>query len=125
MKLIHLFSMILCLSVAEASAFTAHEWTLPLDRGHLAGTLLLPEGKGPYPVVLILAGSGSTDRDGNTTMFPGGNNSLKQLAEWLARDGVASLRVDKRGVAGSASAVYSEFDLRFDHFIEDAVAWGE
>lgn len=58
-------------------------------------------------------------------MFPGGNNSLKQLAQWLAYDGVASLRVDKRGVAGSTSAAYSEYDLRFDHFIADAVAWSE
>jgi len=122
MPLILLFFV---LNTASANSTGAEEWLLPAERGHLAGTLLLPAGDGPWPVVLILAGSGPTDRDGNATMFPGGNNSLKQLAQWLAGDGVASLRIDKRGVAGSASAAYSEFDLRFDHFIADAVAWSQ
>ncbi len=113
------------LSVAQASDYSAEPWTLPTEPGHLSGTVLLPEGDGPWPAVLILAGSGATDRNGNPTQFPGGNNSLKQLAEHLAGDGVASLRVDKRGVAGSVSAVISEYDLRFEHFINDAVAWCE
>ena len=108
---------------AQTPSFTAEPWTLSTEPGHLAGTLLVPEGAGPWPVVLILAGSGPTDRNGNATQFPGGNNSLKQLAEHLAADGVASLRVDKRGVAGSVTAVISEYELRFDHFIEDAVGW--
>jgi hypothetical protein len=96
---------------------------MPTASGPLAGTLLTPPGEGPWPVTLILAGSGPTDRDGNLTQFPGGNNSLRQLAEALAAEGVASLRVDKRGVGGSAGAGLSEFDLRFDDFIADAVAW--
>jgi pimeloyl-ACP methyl ester carboxylesterase len=112
-------------TAAQPSAITSEAWTLPTEPGHLAGTLLTPEGSGPWPVVLILAGSGPTDRNGNATQFPGGNNSLKQLAEHLAADGVASLRVDKRGVAGSVTAVISEYDLRFDHFIADAVDWCE
>lgn len=110
-------------AVARPASFRAEAWTLPTTPGHLAGTLLVPNGDGPWPVALILAGSGPTDRDGNSTQFPGGNNSLKQLAEALTDAGVASLRVDKRGVAGSASAAISEFDLRFDDFIGDAAAW--
>ena len=77
-------------ALAEGPPFVAVEWTLPAVPGHLAGTLLLPAGEGPWPVTLILAGSGPTDRDGNSTQFPGGNNSLKQLAERLAAGGVAS-----------------------------------
>jgi len=112
-------------ATAQAAPLIAEEWTLPTETGHLAGTLLRPDGAGPWPAALILAGSGPTDRNGNSTMFPGGNNSLKQLAEALGADGVASLRVDKRGVAGSATAALAENDLRFEHVIADAVAWAE
>lgn len=110
-------------ALAQTPSFTSETWTLPTTPGHLAGTLVVPSGDGPWPAVLILAGSGPTDRDGNATQFPGGNNALKQLATALAAAGVASLRVDKRGVAGSASAAISEFNLRFDDFIADAAAW--
>ena len=93
--------------------------------GKLHGTLELPAaGRAPYPVVLIIAGSGPTDRDGNSAALPGANNSLKYFAEGLAAEGVASLRYDKRGVAESVMAAKSESDLRFDTYIEDAVLWG-
>ncbi|HEX8284256.1 MAG TPA: alpha/beta hydrolase [Pyrinomonadaceae bacterium] len=93
--------------------------------GKLHGTLELPaRGAAPYPVVLIIAGSGPTDRNGNSGVLPGANNSLKYLAEGLAAGGIASLRHDKRGVAESVMAAKSEADLRFDTYIEDAVLWG-
>jgi pimeloyl-ACP methyl ester carboxylesterase len=101
----------------------AEELVIETPTGPLAGSLLVPAGEGPWPVVLILAGSGPTDRDGNSTMFPGRNNSLKQLAEGLATAGIASLRVDKRGVAGSTPAALGEIDLTFDVFIDDAARW--
>lgn len=91
--------------------------------GTLAGTLELP-AKCPCPVVLIIAGSGPTDRDGNSPLLPGANNSLKYLAEGLQAKGIASVRYDKRGVGGSKGAMpASESDLRFDDFVADAVAW--
>ncbi|HWW76208.1 MAG TPA: alpha/beta fold hydrolase [Pyrinomonadaceae bacterium] len=93
--------------------------------GKLYGTLEVPiRGKAPYPVVLIISGSGPTDRNGNSSVIPGANNSLKYLAEGLAAYGIASLRYDKRGIAESVMAAKSEADLRFDTFIEDAVLWG-
>ncbi len=96
---------------------------LDTGTGVLHGTLLLPDQASTGPAVLILSGSGPTDRDGNTTIFPGKNNSLRQLAEGLAQQGIASLRFDKRGVGASMAAGLSEVDLRFEHYIEDATAW--
>ncbi len=94
--------------------------------GKLHGTLEVPaRGAAPYPVALIIAGSGPTDRNGNSPAIPGANNSLKYLAEGLAVAGIASLRFDKRGIAESVMAAKSEADLRFDTFIEDAVLWGQ
>lgn len=91
--------------------------------GSLAGTLELPASC-PCPVVLIIAGSGPTDRDGNSRMLPGANNSLKYLAEGLAAKGIASVRYDKRGIGASKGAMpASESDLRFDDYVADAVAW--
>jgi pimeloyl-ACP methyl ester carboxylesterase len=100
--------------------------TLDTQTGALHGTLLMPAGlTGPVPVALIIAGSGPTDRDGNTPMLPGKNNSLKLLAEGLAANGVASVRYDKRGIAGSMGAAAKESDLRFTTYVDDAAAWLE
>jgi pimeloyl-ACP methyl ester carboxylesterase len=61
------------------------------------GTLTLPDGDGPFPGVVIVAGSGPTDRDWNTPLMPGDNGSGRLLALVLADAGLASLRYDKRG----------------------------
>ena len=91
------------------------------NSGTLHGSLLLPDTTNTVPVVLIIAGSGPTDRDGNG---PGMiNNSLKLLANGLASHNIASLRFDKRGVGKSAGALGAEKDLRFDHYIDDVGAW--
>ncbi|MDO9460371.1 MAG: alpha/beta fold hydrolase [Alphaproteobacteria bacterium] len=84
----------------------------------LHGTLILPDKADYVPGVLILAGSGPVDRDGNV---PGAeNNSLKLLARGLAARGVASLRADKRGVGGSLATETREEDLRFSTYVDDA-----
>lgn len=89
--------------------------------GPVKGSLLVPAGQGPVPVVLIIAGSGPTDRDGNNPMMK--NNGLKMLADSLLAGGVASLRYDKRGIAASAPAAPKEEELRFGTYIEDAEGW--
>lgn len=85
-------------------------------------TLETPSGKIAGTLVVIIAGSGPTDRNGNSPLLPGANNSLKLLAEGLAERGIASLRY-KRGVAASATAMVSEANLRFDIYADDAAAW--
>jgi hypothetical protein len=92
--------------------------TLKTSSGDLEGTLLLPEIEKP-PVVLIIAGSGPTDRNGNSPSLK--PNYLKMLAEGLHKNNIASLRFDKRGVAGSLSAYKSE--LRFEDYINDVEQW--
>jgi uncharacterized protein len=52
---------------------------------------------GPFPAALLIAGSGPTDRNGNSPEEAGPVDTIKTLADWLSQDGVASLRYDKLG----------------------------
>ncbi len=61
------------------------------------GTLTLPSGAGPHPAVLLIAGSGPTDRNWNSPLLPGDNGSAALIARGLAEQSVATLRYDKRG----------------------------
>lgn len=92
--------------------------------GVIKGTLTMPPGASKAAVaVLIIAGSGPTDRDGNTPLATGRNDSLKLLAASLRDNGVASVRYDKRGIAASSGAARSESDLRIEDYVQDAAAW--
>jgi len=108
-------------AVAQSPSWTAQDIRLESTPGPIAGTLIVPSGATRVPLVVIIAGSGPTDRDGNAPMIR--PNNLRQLAEALADRGVASLRYDKRGIAGSGSAATSEAELRFDTYADDAAAW--
>ena len=63
----------------------------------LAGTLTAPQGKGPFPAVVMITGSGAQDRD--ETLL--GHKPFLVIADALSRRGVAVLRLDDRGVFGS------------------------
>lgn len=113
------------LAPAAAQAFEARDsmqqQTRGLTQGPLQGTLTLPQRGPPWPVALLLPGSGPVDRDGN---LPGARtDALKALAEGLAENGIASLRIDKRGIGASGSAAGRESDLRFEAYVSDAVGW--
>ena len=87
----------------------------------LAGTLTRPEGAaGRTPVVLIIAGSGPTDRDGNSRLGLT-SDVYKKLAWALAQRGIASVRYDKRGIGGSTFAGDASA-MVFGDFADDAVA---
>ncbi len=112
-------------SAPRQTIVTTEPIVLETPTGKLFGALELPKSSAPLPVALIIAGSGPTDRNGNSPAIPGANNSLKYLAEGLAGQGIASVRYDKRGVAESVKAAASASDLRFETYIDDAVLWGK
>ncbi|MBD1393133.1 alpha/beta fold hydrolase [Mucilaginibacter sp. ZB1P21] len=81
----------------------------------------MPKGvSGKVPVVLIIAGSGPTDRDGNNNMGSLSGNTYKMLANELGKSGIASLRYDKRMIGQSISSTKTK-ELRFDDYVDDAV----
>ena len=109
-----------------ASIFAGEEdITLHTPTGDIHGKLMLPESNTPCPVVIIIAGSGPTDMDGNSIGTGLTNNSLLYLARELAANGIASVRYDKRGIGKSSAAGTKEEELRFDHYIDDAAAWAD
>jgi fermentation-respiration switch protein FrsA (DUF1100 family) len=89
--------------------------------GTIPGTLSIPKGaKGKVPVVLIIAGSGPTDRDGNSPKLGLNGNTYKMLANELGKNNIAVLRYDKRLVGQSVSST-KEKELRFTDYVDDAV----
>jgi len=96
----------------------AEEVSIIVNGCNLKGTLETPKSEKPIDVVLLISGSGPTDRDGNSS---GKNNSLKMLSDLFYKNGVASLRYDKRGIG--ASDKVNEADLSFDMYINDVVEW--
>lgn len=111
--------------LAQAAPQSVLQRPIELDTGSgtLRGTLLRPKADQPVPVALIIAGSGPTDRDGNNPLG-GRNDSLKKLAQLLARNGIASVRYDKRGIAASQDAGTDERQLSIELYASDAAAWG-
>ncbi|MEG5265888.1 alpha/beta hydrolase [Pseudomonas sp. JDS28PS106] len=107
---------------ADAPGAVQRPITLDTGEGQLHGTLLLPKSSQPVPVVLLIAGSGPTDRDGNNPEG-GRNDNLKRLAVILAEHNIASVRYDKRGVAASKAATPDERDLSVERYVADAEAW--
>jgi uncharacterized protein len=92
----------------------------------LSGTLFQPLNHKNSPVVLIISGSGPTDRDGNSILLPGKNNSLLQLADSLAQYGIATLRYDKRGIGKSKpDTLLDEESLTINDIADDAQAMYE
>jgi pimeloyl-ACP methyl ester carboxylesterase len=102
------------MSLAHAQ-ITEESWTA----GGLHGTIAKPADHVRGPAVLIIAGSGPTDRNGNG---PGlATDSYKLLAAGLAANDILSLRYDKRGIGDSRALATREEDVKFDHFVDDAV----
>jgi len=112
-------------AMAAAPGYSEQPISLHTSSGTLSGSLLLPAGKDPVPVVLIISGSGPVDRDGNVAVANANTNSLKYLSQALAQAGFAAVRYDKRGIAASAKAAPNEADLRFETYVNDATAWLE
>lgn len=117
-----LLSVVCCLSFALVFAQNEQEISLEREGGKLFGTLSEPSSAKATHVVLMISGSGPTDRDGNSAMGLK-TNKFKMMAEALAAEGIASLRYDKRMIGKSQFAGYTEADMTFDDMADDAAAW--
>jgi len=123
MKLIRIASPLLAVLLATVllsgcgakvpSTFTESEVSFQTEDSQLAGTIAIPDGKGPYPAVIILAGSGPFDRNGDVdprtieAEKQAGepvlalNSTYQDIAHALSQKGFVTLRYDKRGVGNS------------------------
>lgn len=98
----------------------ATEVSAPGPQGPLRGTLLAPEGEA-RATMLIIPGSGPTDRDGNNPMGVAAA-PYRLLAEALAEQDIATVRIDKRGMFGSAAAG-SANAVRVRDYVADIRSW--
>lgn len=85
----------------------------------LAGTLTVPEGKGPFPAVVLISGSGQQDRD--ETILA--HKPFKLWADALTRRGFAVLRVADRGNDGSTGDFAKATSTDFVHDVEAGLAF--
>lgn len=108
-----------------AQSVTGHsesEMILKTSSGNIVGTLTVPNQVKNMPVVIIIPGSGPTDRNGNSPIGLH-TDAYKMLAEGLAQNDIASLRYDKRGIGKSKTAMPDESSIRFDTYVQDVVDW--
>ena len=98
---------------ADAAKFRSVDVTVDSPPVHLPGTITIPNGKGPFPAVLLVHGSGTHDRD--ETVGP--NHVFKDLAEGLSSRGIVVLRYDKRSFVQSIRMTTVDSEL-----IDDAAA---
>jgi dienelactone hydrolase len=103
----------------RAAAFQSKETVVGAGEWALPATLTLPVGKGPFPAVVLVHGSGPNDRD--ETIGP--NKPFRDIAEGLASQGVAVLRYEKRTKAHAAKlgSVISKFTVK-EEVTDDALA---
>ncbi len=91
----------------------------PAGHNHLAGTLTVPPGAGPFPAALLITGSGLQDRDETVA----GHKPFLVIADYLTRRGIAVLRVDDRTMGGSTGEVAHATSADFATDVEAGVAF--
>ena len=115
MKALYVMLFLLCATVASAAE---REVEVVCDWGKISATLCVPDG-GAKTAVVIVAGSGPTDRNGNS-----GYNlttwAYKLLSDELVEQGYAVLRYDKRGIGLSTMDMSKASELTFDDYVDDA-----
>jgi hypothetical protein len=83
----------------------------------IAGTLTLPQGRGPFPAAVLITGSGQQDRDESLM----GHKPFLVLSDYLTRRGIAVLRMDDRGEGGSTGNFAASTSADFANDVEAAV----
>jgi uncharacterized protein len=110
--------VLLTFALVAATAARAEESRISI--GAIDAVLTIPPNVERPPVALLIAGSGSTDHDGNGPQAKPA--TLKKLSEQLLASGIATLRYDKRGAGGWKPAFGRPEDFRFKDYVDDAVA---
>ncbi|MDY7393652.1 alpha/beta hydrolase [Aureibaculum sp. 2210JD6-5] len=100
---------------AQQSDFSEKKINIPSEKVTVNGTLMMPKSENNVPLVIIIPGSGTVDRNG------GAGNYLKQLAEGLLKNNIATYRYDKSSIVLSKKEGLKEGDISFDDFINDAI----
>ena len=114
----YLITLILNFSTnAQNKVFVEKEYPVTISTSEIKGTLLTPNTIKKLPLVIFIAGSGPTDRNGNSPMTK--NNSLKFLAEGLATQNIATYRFDKSILTTSKNVGFKEDSLRFEDEVEE------
>jgi uncharacterized protein len=93
----------------------------PGPAGPLKGTMLSP-ASGGVPMILIIPGSGPTDRDGNNPLGVRAS-TYRLLADGLAARGIGTVRIDKRGMFASSAAVADANAVTIDDYVADVGSW--
>lgn len=108
----------------EGAPYAARDVTVHTPAGlDLTGTLTLPDASaGPVPAVVTITGSGAEDRD-ERIPFVRGYRPFWQIADTLGRRGIATLRLDDRGVNGSSPGPKTATSAAYADDIRAAVAW--
>ncbi|MBU6458629.1 MAG: alpha/beta fold hydrolase [Bradyrhizobium sp.] len=110
----------LAISGVLAMAASASAQESKIQVGPIDAVLTVPSEVDHPPVALLIAGSGTTDHDGNGPQVKPA--TLKKLSGQLVARKIATLRYDKRGVGGWKPAFGRPEDFRFKDFVDDAVS---
>ena len=103
---------------AESSLYDSIELALPVPSlGELPGILTIPKGDGPFPAVVLLQGSGASDKDESV----GNLKPFRDLAEGLSQRGIAVYRFDKRSYVYGIQLMTNKQITLVDEYLEDAV----
>lgn len=107
--------------VAKPRPYAETEVRIDNAAGHnqLAGTMSVPNGKGPFPAVVLISGTGHNTRDEDVW----GHKVFVVLADAFSRSGIAVLRYDKRGVGGSTGDYDAATTVDFTSDAAAAVTW--
>jgi len=106
------------LTNSQEKLFTETEVNIPTNSVTINGTLLTPKSEEKVPLIIIIPGSGPTDRDGNNITLK--NNSLKYLSENLSSKKIATYRFDKSVLSLTKDDKEKIDSLTFDTFIDEA-----
>ncbi len=111
-----------CLFTSQVNAYENEEIVvLETETCNIEGTFTIPESNEKVPLVIIIAGSGPTDRNCNSQGLQ--SNAYKYLAKSLYQEGIATLRYDKRFIGKSIDTILNPRDLTIDTYINDAKQW--